>query len=78
MNKDTNIDDYDFNFSNITERTTFMHRKKVNIKNLNKVLSNSIKQFKKNGKTEPILTQHKKDINEKYIKDKIYKKKEIK
>ena len=78
MNKDTNIDDYDFNFSNITERTTFMHRKKVNIKNLNKVLSNSIKQFKKNGKTEPILTQPKKDINEKYVKGKIYKKEEIK
>ena len=72
------VDDYDFNFSNITERTTYMHRKKVNIKNLNKVLSDSIKQFKKNGKTEPILTQPKKDAEGKYIKGKIYKKEEIK
>ena len=79
INKDkNNVDDYDFNFSKITERTTYMHRKKVDIKNLNKVLSDSIKQFKKNGKTEPILTQAKKGTEEKYIKGKIYKKEEIK
>ena len=79
INKDkNNVDEYDFNFSKITERTTYMHRKKVDIKNLNKVLSDSIKQFKKNGKTEPILTQAKKGTEEKYIKGKIYKKEEIK
>ena len=72
------LEDY-FNFSNITERTPFMHRKKVDLNNLNKTLSNSIQDFKKNKKNQPILTQPKKEIDgNKYIKGKVYKKEEIK
>ena len=73
----TDKNDY-FNFSNITERTTFMHRKKVNLKNLNQTLSKSIKEFKKGKNDQPILTQPKKEISDKYIKGKVYKKEEIK
>ena len=73
----TDKNDY-FNFSNITERTTFMHRKKVNLKNLNQTLSKSIKEFKKGKNDQPILTQPKKEISDKYTKGKVYKKEEIK
>ena len=73
----TNNDDY-FNFSNITERTTFMHRKKVNIKKLNNILEKSIKDYKKDKNNQPILTQPKKETGDKYIKGKIYKKEDIK
>ena len=77
--KDNKIDKDDyFNFSNITERTTFMHRKKVNLKNLNQILSKSIKDFKKGNNIQQILTQPKKETNDKYIKGKVYKKEEIK
>jgi hypothetical protein len=69
----TDKNDY-FNFSNITERTTFMHRKKVNLKNLNQTLSKSIKEFKKGKNDQPILTQPKKEISDKYTKGKVYKK----
>ena len=67
-----------FNFNNITERTTFMHRKKTNLKNLNDALSKSIKEYKNNKKNQIILTQPKKEIGDKYIKGKVYKKEEIK
>ena len=67
-----------FDFNNITERTTFMHRKKTNLKNLNDALSKSIKEYKNNKKNQIILTQPKKEIGDKYIKGKVYKKEEIK
>ena len=76
--KDNKNNNDDFNFTNITERTTFMHRKKVDIKNLNKILSNSIKEFKKNKKIQPILAQPKKEASDKYEKGRLYKKEDIK
>ena len=76
------IKDEYFNFEDITERTTFMHRKKVDLKKLNTALSQSIKDLKKNKDKQEILTQPKKNISEKnnnnMIKGKVYKKEEIK
>ena len=77
-NEKNNYNDGFFNFNNITERTTFMHRKNVNLKNLNFALSKSIKEFKENQKNQTILTQPKKEIDNKYIKGKVYKKEDIK
>ena len=70
-------DEY-FDFKNITERTTFMHRKKVDLKKLNDTISKSIKDLKNNKSKQNILTQPKKEISDKYTKGKIYKKEEIK
>ena len=72
-----NKDEY-FNFEDITERTTYMHRKKVDLKKLNNALSKSIKDLKKNKDKQEILTQPKKDIGENLTKGKVYKKEEIK
>ena len=68
----------EFNFEDITERTTFMHRKKVDLKKLNNALSKSVKDLKKNKDKQLILTQPKKEIDNNYTKGKIYKKEEIK
>ena len=73
-----NINEKYFSFKDITERTTFMHRKKVDLKKLNTTLSKSINDFKKNKNNQPILTQPKKEANEKYMKGKIYNKEDIK
>ena len=67
-----------FNFEDITERTTFMHRKKVDLKKLNNALSKSIKDLKKNNGKQDTLTQSKKQEVKNYIKGKVYKKEEIK
>ena len=72
-----NKDEY-FNFEDITERTTYMHRKKVDLKKLNNALSKSIKDLKKNKDKQETLTQPKKDIGENLTKGKVYKKEEIK
>ena len=77
-NKIQEIKDEYFNFEEITERTTFMHRKKVDLKKLNNALSKSIKDFKKNKDKQNTLTQPKKEIEKNYIKGKVYKKEEIK
>ena len=77
-NRIVNTDDNYFNFEDITERTTFMHRKKVDLKKLNNALGKSTKDLKKNKDKQMILTQPKKEVNEKYIKGKVYKKEEIK
>jgi len=77
-NKIQEIKDEYFNFEDITERTTFMHRKKVDLKKLNNALSKSIKDLKKNKDTQNILTQPKKETEKKYIKGQVYKKEEIK
>ena len=55
-----------------------MHRKKVDLKKLNNTLAKSITDYKKNKNNQKILTQPKKEANEKYIKGKIYKKEDIK
>ena len=70
-------DEY-FDFKNITERTTFMHRKKVDLKKLNDTISKSIKDLKNNKSKQNILTQPKKEVCDKYTKGKVYKKEEIK
>ena len=75
--KDDNTEEY-FNFEDITERTTFMHRKKVDLKKLNNALAKSVKDLKKNKDKQLTLTQPKKEIKENYIKGKVYKKEEIK
>ena len=72
----SNNDDF-FSFFDITERTTFMHRKKVDLKSLNKKLSTSTSELKKSKDNQPILTQPKKEAS-KYEKGKVYKKDEIK
>ena len=77
-NKIQEIKDEYFNFEEITERTTFMHRKKVDLKKLNNTLSKSIKDLKKNKDKQNTLTQPKKEIEKNYIKGKVYKKEEIK
>lgn len=77
-NKIQEIKDEYFNFEEITERTTFMHRKKVDLKKLNNALAKSIKDFKKNKDKQNTLTQPKKEIEKNYIKGKVYKKEEIK
>ena len=59
-NKIQEIKDEYFNFEDITERTTFMHRKKVDLKKLNNALSKSIKDLKNNKDKQNILTQPKK------------------
>ena len=77
-NKIQNIKDEYFNFEDITERTTFMHRKKVDLKKLNSALSKSVKDFKKNKDKQDILTQSKKETETNYTKGKVYKLEEIK
>ena len=77
-NKIQEIKDEYFNFEDITERTTFMHRKKVDLKKLNNALSKSIKDLKKNKDKQNILTQPKKETEKNYIKGQVYKKEEIK
>ena len=77
-NKINEIKDDYFNFEDITERTTFMHRKKVNLKKLNSALDKSVKELKKNKNNQVILTQPKKETEKNYIKGKVYKKEEIK
>ena len=68
-----------FNFEEITERTTYMHRKKVDLKKLNNALAKSVKDLKKNKDKQSTLTQPKKDVdNKNLIKGKVYKKEEIK
>ena len=68
-----------FNFEEITERTTYMHRKKVDLKKLNNALAKSVKDLKKNKDKQSTLTQPKKDVdNKKLIKGKVYKKEELK
>ena len=78
INKINEIKDDYFNFEDITERTTFMHRKKVNLKKLNSALDKSVKELKKNKNNQVILTQPKKETEKNYIKGKVYKKEEIK
>ena len=68
-----------FNFEEITERTTYMHRKKVDLKKLNNALAKSVKDLKKNKDKQSTLTQPKKVVdNKNLIKGKVYKKEEIK
>ena len=68
-----------FNFEEITERTTYMHRKKVDLKKLNNALAKSVKDLKKNKDKQSTLTQPKKDVdNKNLIKGKVYRKEEIK
>ena len=78
INKIQENEEDEFNFEDITERTTFMHRKKVDLKKLNNALSKSVKDLKKNKDKQLILTQPKKEIDNNYTKGKIYKKEEIK
>jgi len=77
-NKIEEIKDEYFNFEEITERTTFMHRKNVDLKKLNNSLAKSVKDLKKNKDKQETLTQPKKEVNNNYIKGKVYKKEEIK
>ena len=77
-NKIEEIKDEYFNFEEITERTTFMHRKNVDLKKLNNSLAISVKDLKKNKDKQETLTQPKKEVNNNYIKGKVYKKEEIK
>ena len=77
-NKIKEIKDEYFNFEEITERTTFMHRKNVDLKKLNDALAKSVKDLKKNKDKQETLTQPKKEVNNNYIKGKVYKKEEIK
>ena len=77
-NKIKEVKDEYFNFEEITERTTFMHRKIVDLKKLNNALAKSVKDLKKNKDKQETLTQPKRDINNNYIKGKIYKKEDIK
>ena len=77
-NKIEEIKDEYFNFEEITERTTFMHRKNVDLKKLNNSLAKSVKDLKKNKNKQETLTQPKKEVNNNYIKGKVYKKEEIK
>ena len=77
-NKIKEIKDEYFNFEEITERTTFMHRKKVDLKKLNNALAKSVKDLKKNKNKQETLIQPKKEVDNKYIKGKVYKKEEIK
>ena len=77
-NKIKEVKDEYFNFEEITERTTFMHRKKVDLKKLNNALAKSVKDLKKNKDKQETLTQPKKDADNNYIKGKLYKKEEIK
>ena len=77
-NKIEEIKDEYFNFEEMTERTTFMHRKNVDLKKLNNSLAISVKDLKKNKDKQETLTQPKKEVNNNYIKGKVYKKEEIK
>ena len=77
-NKIEEIKDEYFNVEEITERTTFMHRKNVDLKKLNNSLAKSVKDLKKNKDKQETLTQPKKEVNNNYIKGKVYKKEEIK
>ena len=77
-NKIEEIKDEYFNFEEMTERTTFMHRKNVDLKKLNNSLAKSVKDLKKNKDKQETLTQPKKEVNNNYIKGKVYKKEEIK
>ena len=77
-NKIKEIKNEYFNFEEITERTTFMHRKNVDLKKLNNSLAKSVKDLKKNKDKQEILTQPKKEIGNNLIKGKVYKKEEIK
>ena len=75
-----NVDENDYKneinksmlIDSITERTTFMHRKKVDLKELNKKMSDSIKMKKMN---QPIQFQAKR--NSEYNKGQIYDSKTI-
>ena len=78
---ENNTNDYEANklnqtilLSNVTERTTFMHRKNVDLKALNKKLSKSVKE----GKNPKLPLQFQSKNNTKYNKGQVYDSQAIK